>query len=527
VRRSLVVSIDICLAGAATIMAFVVRDNFIVSDSRLWAVLPYLGLTLAVSILTIALFGLDRSVWRFSSFVDALYVVAASATIVITTVTFAFALNRLDGVPRSIPVIQFLLMTAFLMAPRAYMRLRHATRPSRMLQFSPSKHPSTGQSSALIVGLNRLTELYLKSAREFGSGGMQVAGILGRNDRHTGRLMLRVPVLGTPEEVSEVVQTLKVHGVEIDRIIVTLPWSGLSRAAQSALRQIETSSGIRVQQLPEELGFLPSAGRTPQHPDIQSVLADDLPHVDIQADHLEELLGISPQEREALGQRFYWTVKRGFDVLGSLFLIALLAPVMAIAALLVMLDVGGPVLFWQQRPGLAGRPFRIYKLRTMRAAHDEQGNVVPENERTSLIGDFLRRTRLDELPQLFQILNGDMSFVGPRPLLPDDQPAVPTARLLVRPGLTGWAQVSGGRQISIEDKAALDLWYVRHASLWLDLRILGRTALMLFFGERAHPEAIRQSWSDVERQQEIYAARAPQVAGRMSRAGPRNPRRAA
>jgi lipopolysaccharide/colanic/teichoic acid biosynthesis glycosyltransferase len=301
----------------------------------------------------------------------------------------------------------------------------------------------------------------------------------------------------------------------------------LSRAAQSALRQIETSSGIRVQQLPEELGFLPSAGRTPQHPDIQSVLADDLPHVDIQADHLEELLGISPQEREALGQRFYWTVKRGFDVLGSLFLIALLAPVMAIAALLVMLDVGGPVLFWQQRPGLAGRPFRIYKLRTMRAAHDEQGNVVPENERTSLIGDFLRRTRLDELPQLFQILNGDMSFVGPRPLLPDDQPAVPTARLLVRPGLTGWAQVSGGRQISIEDKAALDLWYVRHASLWLDLRILGRTALMLFFGERAHPEAIRQSWSDVERQQEIYAARAPQVAGRMSRAGPRNPRRAA
>ncbi len=489
-RRSLVVSIDICLAGAATIMAFVVRDNFIVSDSRLWAVLPYLGLTLAVSILTIALFGLDRSVWRFSSFVDALYVVAASATVVITTVTFAFALNRLDGVPRSIPVIQFLLMTAFLMAPRAYMRLRHATRPSRMLQFSPSKHPSTGQSSALIVGLNRLTELYLKSAREFGSGGMQVAGILGRNDRHTGRLMLRVPVLGTPEEVSEVV-------------------------------------GIRVQQLPEELGFLPSAGRTPQHPDIQSVLADDLPHVDIQADHLEELLGISPQEREALGQRFYWTVKRGFDVLGSLFLIALLAPVMAIAALLVMLDVGGPVLFWQQRPGLAGRPFRIYKLRTMRAAHDEQGNVVPENERTSLIGDFLRRTRLDELPQLFQILNGDMSFVGPRPLLPDDQPAVPTARLLVRPGLTGWAQVSGGRQISIEDKAALDLWYVRHASLWLDLRILGRTALMLFFGERAHPEAIRQSWSDVERQQEIYAARAPQVAGRMSRAGPRNPRRAA
>ena len=112
------------------------------------------------------------------------------------------------------------------------------------------------------------------------------------------------------------------------------------------------------------------------------------------------------------------------------------------------------------------------------------------------IGHFLRRSRLDELPQLFHILVGQMSFVGPRPLLPIDQPVGYAARLLVRPGLTGWAQVKGGRQISALDKAALDVWYVRHASLRLDLEILVRTALTLLLGERPHAGAIRQAWEE-------------------------------
>jgi lipopolysaccharide/colanic/teichoic acid biosynthesis glycosyltransferase len=177
-------------------------------------------------------------------------------------------------------------------------------------------------------------------------------------------------------------------------------------------------------------------------------------------------------------------------------LILLLAPLMAVVTLLVLIDVGRPLLFWQQRPGLGGRPFRMYKLRTMGAAHDEGGRLIPDEDRVSGIGHFLRRSRLDELPQLFHILVGQMSFVGPRPLLPVDQPVGYAARLLVRPGLTGWAQVKGGRQISALDKAALDVWYVRHASLRLDLEILVRTALTLLLGERPHEMAIRQAWEE-------------------------------
>jgi lipopolysaccharide/colanic/teichoic acid biosynthesis glycosyltransferase len=134
----------------------------------------------------------------------------------------------------------------------------------------------------------------------------------------------------------------------------------------------------------------------------------------------------------------------------------------------------------------------------MGAAHDASGRRRSDAERVSALGHLLRRTRLDELPQLFSILLGHMSFVGPRPLLPVDQPAGHSARLLVRPGLTGWAQIKGGRIISAEDKAALDVWYVRNASLALDLRILLGTIPMVLFGERVAEDAIAQAWRELK-----------------------------
>jgi len=158
---------------------------------------------------------------------------------------------------------------------------------------------------------------------------------------------------------------------------------------------------------------------------------------------------------------------------------------------LVAIDVGLPVTFWQQRPGAGGHPFKVYKFRTMGAAHDRHGRRIPDEKRSSAIGGFLRRTRFDELPQLYNILVGEMSFIGPRPLLPVDQPDNDMTRLLVRPGLTGWAQVNGGRDLSIKDKMVLDLWYVKNASLWLDAKILLRTVIMVAMGERRDEGVIR------------------------------------
>ena len=159
------------------------------------------------------------------------------------------------------------------------------------------------------------------------------------------------------------------------------------------------------------------------------------------------------------------------------------------SALLVLWDVGSPVLFWQQRIGRSGRSFLLYKFRTLQPPFNGLGQAIPK-VRLSAIGYILRRSRIDELPQLFSVLVGDMSLIGPRPLLPQDQPTNANDRLTVRPGITGWAQVNGGNLITREEKGALDQWYIRHLSLWLDLRIALFTLRFLFTGERRFEDAI-------------------------------------
>jgi lipopolysaccharide/colanic/teichoic acid biosynthesis glycosyltransferase len=200
----------------------------------------------------------------------------------------------------------------------------------------------------------------------------------------------------------------------------------------------------------------------------------------------------------AFDQVPYHRVKRAIDLVGSAVLMITLAPLFLLVGLLVAADVGLPMVFWQQRPGMRGRPFKLYKFRTMADAYDSDGQRKSDHERVSAIGNFLRRCRLDELPQLLNILKGEMSFVGPRPLLPIDQPIDRRSRLLVRPGLTGWAQIKGGRQISPADKTALDVWYVRNMSATLDLKILLGTVPMLIFGEQVTEAAIVHAWRDMQ-----------------------------
>jgi lipopolysaccharide/colanic/teichoic acid biosynthesis glycosyltransferase len=201
---------------------------------------------------------------------------------------------------------------------------------------------------------------------------------------------------------------------------------------------------------------------------------------------------------QAFDQVPYHQVKRAIDLVGSAVLLVTVAPLFLAVGLLVAADVGLPLVFWQQRPGLRGRAFKLYKFRTMADAYCSEGQRKSDDARISAVGNFLRRSRLDELPQLFNILKGEMSFVGPRPLLPVDQPIDSKSRLLVRPGLTGWAQIRGGRQISPDDKAALDVWYVRNMSFTLDLKILLETVPMLIFGERVTETAIIHARRDMQ-----------------------------
>jgi lipopolysaccharide/colanic/teichoic acid biosynthesis glycosyltransferase len=162
----------------------------------------------------------------------------------------------------------------------------------------------------------------------------------------------------------------------------------------------------------------------------------------------------------------------------------MLLPLFIAVGAVVLLDIGSPVLFWQQRLGANGRRFLLYKFRTMRPPFDWDGNPVSADEKLTRIGHLLRETSLDELPQLLNVLVGDMSLIGPRPLLPEDQPRNSVVRLSVRPGMTGWAQVNGGKALTADQKEKLDEWYIRNASIWLDLQIVLKTLQFVLAGAR-------------------------------------------
>jgi lipopolysaccharide/colanic/teichoic acid biosynthesis glycosyltransferase len=163
------------------------------------------------------------------------------------------------------------------------------------------------------------------------------------------------------------------------------------------------------------------------------------------------------------------------DILVASAALMLLAPPLLLLSVLVRISFGSPVLFRQVRPGLHGRPFMMVKFRTMTDERGADGALLPDAIRLTPIGRFLRATSLDELPELWNVIKGEMSLVGPRPLLMEYLPLYTpeqARRHEVRPGITGWAQVNGRNAVSWEKKFALDLWYVDHCSLWLDLRIL-------------------------------------------------------
>lgn len=184
-------------------------------------------------------------------------------------------------------------------------------------------------------------------------------------------------------------------------------------------------------------------------------------------------------------------IKRILDVAIASTALVILSPVYALVAYKVKKNLGSPVLFRQVRPGLHGKPFEMIKFRTMKDAVDAQGNPLPDSERLTPFGQMLRSTSLDELPELWNVIKGDMSIVGPRPLLMEYLPlynAEQAKRHNVRPGMTGYAQVNGRNAISWEEKFQLDTWYVENQSLWLDFKIMLKTVKKVLAKDDIHAE---------------------------------------
>jgi lipopolysaccharide/colanic/teichoic acid biosynthesis glycosyltransferase len=320
--------------------------------------------------------------------------------------------------------------------------------------------------------LNDLAVSFTSFIHTAARGEKRVIAFLDTESRRVGRVVNGVAVLGRPAHLDAIIEEFATHGVCTDQVAVSGAPNLLSKEDMVEVHRVCAQRNLDLLFLDRIFG---------------QALA---PTIDNSG---EAKLTCSNVNGRGLVLSFYFRVKRAVDFFASVASLALLSPLWLLAASLTWFFVGSPILFWQQRMGLDGRSFDLYKMRTLRPPFDREGQKLCEAERLSCVGWLLRVTRIDELPQLLNVINGDMSLIGPRPLLPQDQPANPAARLTVRPGITGWAQVNGGGLLSPGEKETLDLWYIQNASFWFDLRIISMTFLSVIRGDRRNERALARA----------------------------------
>lgn len=453
---------DIFCAALAPPLALYFRDAYNVSTQGAETAVIYCGLSFAITILAFLTFRIGEGIARYFSVHDAISIVKAVAAAGLTTSLILFTLTRLEGIPRTTPILHVLILAAGLLI----------TRNVKMVFDKPGQSANHNDPSTIehiiMIGSSSLTSLYINLLRAYSPAQRHVIAILDDDQKLLGRAMCGVPVVASSKQLDAVIDEFAVHGVRTDRIIIGGDEHLLSPGAMDQVRQICQQRDIILEFVPKLIGL--------DH--LRSVRQN----VPLQA--------IEPTTLLTAPLSNYFRTKRIIDFIIAFMAIIVFSPLFLFASVLILFDVGSPVVFWQKRVGQDGRNFLLYKFRTLRSPFDREGNPASDRDRISFVGRLLRTTRIDELPQLLNVLVGEMSLIGPRPLLPCDQPKNSTFRLMVRPGITGWAQINGGNLITAEEKGALDDWYVHNASLWLDLRIALLTMRFLFTGERRSETAV-------------------------------------
>jgi lipopolysaccharide/colanic/teichoic acid biosynthesis glycosyltransferase len=414
------------------------------------------------ALVAFALFNVYGGIARYYSVSDVINLAKAVLISELMTCVLLFTVTRLEGIPRSTPAVHALVLGVGLVTVRWLAHLADKKQ-------NVAKHTGdAGQQHVIIIGVNDLSVLYMKFLEAAGGGRPRVIALLDAEPRWIGRSVNGVRIFGPPSQLESLIREFAVHGVRTDRVVLGVAADVLSEEAVDEIQRVCVRHALDFVSVSQLFG----ASLSPPN-------ADPVPP--------EFAVEAYAAASGAVALPRYFHLKRAIDFATALVLIVALLPLWLVIAGLAFVDVGDPILFWQQRIGLNGRNFLLYKIRTLRPAFDRSGQVEPHEQRVSWIGRLLRRTRVDELPQLLNVVVGDMALIGPRPLLPQDQPPVPSVRLMVRPGITGWAQVNGGALLSPEEKKKYDEEYVSKASLRFDLRIVALTALCVIRGDRLVP----------------------------------------
>ena len=459
---------DLFWALFSPILALYLRDASILSPSTDWTVVAYYWvLSSGFALLAFFALRIQDGMTRHFSVHDALDIAEAALLAELMTFGVMFTLTRLDGIPRSMPLIHGIVLLVGIIAARLVIRIVYSAPPE------PQDY-RTRRERIIVIGANRFASSFIQLITAYAPTWQPVIAVLDDDAAMRGRAVSGVQILGAPHELESIISEFSIHGITTDRIVIAGESDFLSPAVLGEIERICQNRQIELSFLPRMMGVtewsVPAVVSQPK------LFATDTPSIAITS---------------------YFRFKRCIDIVGSLLLLTIFLPLFVIGSLLVLIDVGRPIWFWQERLGWKRRAFLIYKFRTLKSPFDAEGQPTQIGRHPSAIGRFLRATRIDELPQLLNVLLGDMSLIGPRPLLPEDQPSNTHVRLLVRPGITGWAQVHGAKLVSKEEKEELDAWYIRNASLGTDLKIVTKT-LGVILNTRA---SSREAFADLEQVQ--------------------------
>jgi lipopolysaccharide/colanic/teichoic acid biosynthesis glycosyltransferase len=452
---------SLCIVGTLLIALYLRHGFPLIQEGNPQDLYLLITVTLVTALCALSLLQTHTSMWRYTSAAELVNIMLAVALVVLVSNTMLFTISRLDMMPRSVPPMHWAL--AVLATGGSRVLVRQLLGPER--GFSKQQGAALKQH-VVVIGACHTAELYLQFIKRIAQHQVVVEGFLDGDKNLTHRMFHKYKILGTPDDLPRCIEELRVHGIQLTQVILAQHMDEMTAPVRAMLLDMEARGVISLVHFAKDMA-----------PHFQQRVVRN------EADFYQNVTEVSAHSY-AKPTGYYVHAKRVFDVVVGLVVLVLAAPLFLLTAILVVLDVGLPLLFWQKRPGRYGRSFSLYKFRTMRHAgrrldEDRLTHKSTDELRTSVIGKTLRRLRLDELPQLFHIIAGTMSFVGPRPLLPDDQPEGGHVRLSVRPGVTGWAQIHGGDALTPQEKLALDIWYINHMSLWLDVRILFRTLLVV------------------------------------------------
>jgi len=402
-HRAKLAPFDVVWAIAAPFIALALRDPAILEQSDGFGdfgpPFQYAFTTMFFAFLSFLVFRISDGMSHLFSVSDVLAVCGAVATTVASSSLTLFVLTRMDGVPRSTPLIYALVLGAGLVLARTTARVSHGeTSANEEPEETPALTPPHVRR-ILVIGADRFAGATIKLLNCQRPRTTQFVAALDPRVNFQGRRMNGVKIVGRVEELEEIVDEYQIHGVDIDEVWLSDDAAALPAEALERLSQQCENRGLKLKRISTALNLEPTTEEQP-HP-------------------------IAPAPVKEIVLTSYFKLKRALDVLASASLLIALAPLAALAAALVLYDVGAPILFWQQRIGRNGRKFLLYKFRTYHAPFDRNGNKIADEDRLSRLGRGIRAGRLDEIPQLLNVLVGNMSLIGPRPLLPVDQPSDP------------------------------------------------------------------------------------------------------